>query len=327
MKILFIGNFQAGPGGEAADETHLSRELSFLGHEVIQIARDEWREYILEEQPQNKYKVPEDLKVDIILIAKWHHFMDGRFIKEARDKYQAPVFYWVWDCMFHEAFPDWHVAMAKEANLLLSGELGFADLYKKLGIKFYYFQFDSTDSTFPPMNSEDKIYDVVYTGSCQLPRLELLKEINKAYPIQVFAYDYEEWRKHGFRAAPPVYGLEFNQVIAKSKIILGTSDGPDCFGYWSNRVGKVLFANGFLLQLYTPGMENFLADSCEYFSNAKEAIEKIKFYLNDNEAREKVLVKNILTNRDKWSSTYKVRQLVILIDRYLKGNPEKWMLP
>jgi spore maturation protein CgeB len=326
MNILFIGNFQNGPGGEAADESHLAREMADLGHEVMIIPRDEWREYVIENQPKDKYRVPEDFKPDIILIAKWHHFYDGSFIKVARKKYGVPVFYWVWDCMFHEAFPEWHIAMAREANLLLSGELGFANLYREKGVNFYYFQFDSTDKKFLPMVSNQKEFDVIYTGSCQLNRLPLLKEINKVHPIQVFAYDFEEWRKHGFAAAPAVYGQEFNEIIGKSKIVLGTSDGPNCYGYWSNRVGKVLYAGGFLLQLYTPGMEVIIGDSCEYFSTAEEANYKIDHYLANSAAREQILQNNILSGREKWTSEYKVRQLTILMERYLKGNPELWNL-
>ncbi len=330
MNIIFIGNFQNGPGGEAADETHLARELESLGNTVHRVPRDEWREYIQENRPVSKYKVPEDPeKIDIILISKWHHFYDEKFVNEAREKYDAPVFYWVWDFMTQD-LPDWHVKMAQASNLYLSGELGLSRKYHELDIPFYYFQFDSCDGDFPPMSTEEKEFDVVFTGSCtnQNGRLDILKEINKEVKIQVFAHDFEEWRKQGFQAAPAVYGLEFNQVIAKSKIILGTSAGPDCYGYWSNRVGKVLHAGGFLLQWYTPGMEVIIGDACEYFSDAEEAVEKIKFYLEHPEERGEFFAKNIYSGRIRWTSNYKVRQLQILMERYKKDLGKRiWMLP
>lgn len=328
MNILFIGNYALGPGGEPADETHIVRELELQGHTVYRVPRDEWREYVIEGFPKEKYKVPENITVDIAIICKWHHFYSGLFIESIKDKYKCPVFYWVWDYMEGNSVDDWHMKMAKEADLYLSGEIGLAHYYHNNDIKFYYFQFDSTDE-FPRMHSNEKLYDVVFLGSCtnQNGRLDLLKEINKRVKIQIFAPDYEQWRKEGFSAAPPAYGWDFNRIISKSKIVLGTSAGANCFGYWSNRVGKVLGAGGFLLQKFTPGMETVIGPACEYFSTPDEAIEKIHYYLNNEGAREKVISNNILLNPSRWYSSFKVQQLIILLERYLKGDHKEWMLP
>lgn len=331
MIINFVGLFGISGSGEVSDETHLARELESLGHVVRRIPRDEWREYVLE-YPNGKYKgVPEDLKADINLIAKWHHFYDERFIKTLKDLSNAPVFYWVWDNMEGHTPDDWHIKMAKESDLYLSGELGLASWYKMNKVPFYYFQFDSCDGEFPAMSSSksDKQYDVVFLGSCtnQNGRLDILKEINKQIPIQVFGPDYEEWRKQGFKAEPAVYELEFNRIVAKSKIILGTSANVNIFGYWSNRVGKVLHAGGFLLQWYTPGMELFLADCAEYFSTVEEAVEKIKYYLANPDKIVPFWENNVYLGRERWTSAYKVRQLSVLMDRYVKTKGEGWMLP
>lgn len=334
MNILFIGNFQTGPGGEPADETHLVRELGTHGNVVHAIPRDEWREYVLEGYPQNKYSVPTDGIWDIAIICKWHHFYDGRFIDAIREKYKCPVFYWVWDNMEGHTLGDWHMNMAQRADLYLSGELGLAKWYHDNGVKFYYFQFDSVDGLVPEYSSItssiEKVYDVVYLGSCtnQNGRLDILKEINKEVKIQVFGHDYEQWRKEGFLASPAVYGADANEVILRSHIVLGTSAGQKIFGYWSNRVGRVLQVGGFLLQWFTPGMESVIADSCDYFSTAKEAISKIKFYLENPKEIERFLVANQADNRNRWTSSHKTMQLSILCDRYLK-DPDKnlWMLP
>lgn len=328
MKILFIGNYQTGPGGEMADEVHLTRELESQGHVVYRTGRDEWREYVIEGQPKNKYHtVFEDVKPDIVIICKWHHFYDGSFIEVAKAKYGCPVFYWVWDWMNGE---EWHIAMAKAADLYLSGELGSATYYHQLGIKFYYFQFDSCDGKDLPMAFDNKEYEVVFLGSHtnQNNRLDILREINREVKIKVFAYDWEEWQKDGFDASPAVYGQRFNEIVAKSKIVLGTSANVNCFGYWSNRVGKVLYAGGFLLQWYTPGMENTLGDCCEYFNTSQEAIEKIRYYLDNDKARQEFWSRNILLGRIRWTSEYKVRQLGIIMDRYLKSEKGAlWILP
>lgn len=327
MNIVFIGNTLTGPGGEAADETHLVRELRDDGHVVYFVPRDEWREYVIEGGPRKKYKVPEGVDADIIIICKWHHFYDGSFIEYARDKYKAPVFYWVWDWMGGE---DWHLKMARAADLYLSGELGAAQYYTMKGVKFYYFQFDVCDGQYPAMESNEKDIDVVFLGSVsnQNGRLTLLEEINKEVKIEVYSPDWDEFERNGFSAHPPVYGLEFNKIIARSKIILGTSANSECFGYWSNRIGKVLHAGGFLLQWYTPGMESIIGPACEYFSTAEEAIAKIRFFLAHPKEVEEVRRNNSLLNRGRWTSKYKIKQLSILMDRYLKDNKgAAWMLP
>lgn len=330
MNILFIGNTQSGPGGEPADETHLVRELKDYGNKVAFVPRDEWREYVEERFPKGKYKVPEpqEFHPDIAIICKWHHFYDARFINAIKERYNCPVVYWVWDFMGDES---WHISMAKAANIYLSGELGQAGHYASLDIPFYYFQFDSTDKQFLTGWTEDrnKKYDVVFTGSCtnQNERLDILKEINKEIPIRVYGPDFEEWKKQGFDAYPPVYGQEFNNLITYSRIILGTSANKNLFGYWSNRIGKVLWARGFLLQWYTPGMESIIGDACEYFSSAEEAIRKIKFYLKNPVAREKFFEKILFSGPDRWTSEYKIRQLMILLDRYLYTKGKGWMLP
>ena len=152
-----------------------------------------------------------------------------------------------------------------------------------------------------------------------------MKEINKAHPIKVFSWNYEEWRKEGFDASPAVYGEEFNQAVADSKIILGFNVNTNCWGYWSNRVGKVTVAGGFLLQQYVPGMEQFLTSNVDYFSTPDEAVEKINYYLSVKGAFERMdKILNSERFSYKFTSQYKVAQLVVLMERFLKGNNKLW---
>jgi len=326
MKINFVGLFnQPGYVGEVSDETHIARELESLGHSVRKLPRDEWREYVIEKFPVGKYKnIPEDLKADINLIAKWHHFYDGDFIDALREKSGGPVFYWVWDFMDNEGFPEWHVKMTRAADLYLSGEEGIKVKYKAIGVKHYYFQMDVCDGKIPVYYNLKKVHDVIFTGSCigQGNRKEWLQIINKEVPVKIWGWGHEDWKKLGFEANPPVYGAEYNKLIAESHIVLGFSVEPNCFGYWSNRVGKVLRAGGFLLQEYSPGMEQYLDNrAVDYFSSPEEAVIKIKRHLL-NKNTELFFSEEV----NKYTSRYKVKQLEILMDRYLKGKPEEWIL-
>lgn len=316
MIINFVGNFTNGYSGEVADETHIARSLEELGHTVVRIPRDEWREHVLN---GNIYPdLPADLHADINIICKWHHFFDGRFIETLRDASEAPVFYWVWDSIDLDI--KWHVDMAQHADLYLSGELGRAEEFRKLVIPFYYFQFDCVDSDVPTGASRELIYDVSYLGSYdnQRGRMDILRAINKEVPINVWGNGWEKWEKDNFICHDPAYGKDANAIIAQSKIILGTSCDPHLFGYWSNRVGRVLRAGGYLLQQYTPGMESFLHDYVDYFSTPQEAIDKIKAFNYTP----------INTYPELWTSKQKAKDLTILIERYLKEDQGKdWLLP
>ena len=329
MIINFVGNYQSGYVGELADESHLADSLESLGHTVRRIPRDVWREWVLGNYTSRPNQIPADMRSDINIIAKWHHFFDGQFVAKLRKQSESPVFYWVWDYMYDQAFPEWHISMAKEADLYLSGEAGVFPEYVKLGVKPYYFQFDVCDGRLPTfkMEDEDKSIDVSFFGSYlkQGERIEFLKEINKVHPIKIFSWNYEEWRKEGFDASPAVYGEEFNEKVAQSKIILGFNVNPNCWGYWSNRVGKVTRAGGFLLQQYSPGMEQFLSTNVDYISSPIEAIEKITFYLSPEGAkiREKRL-KDSKRFDYRFTSQHKVAQLVTLMDRFLHSNNKLW---
>lgn len=314
MIVNFVANFNAGYVGEVGDATHLARELEVLGHTVRKIPQDEWREHVLSamEYPN----VPKDLKADINIILKWHHFGEG-YIKQLRQESNAPVFYWVWDYMQNE---DWHLKMIEECDLYLGNDIRNG-LYKE---KAYYFPFDIADGDLPRFQTQEKKYDVVFFGSWigQGDRQVWLKELASYIPIKVFSWNHKDWPVE-FNASPAVYGEDFNRTVAESKIVLGFSVEPSCWGYWSNRVGKTLLAGGFLLYQYAPGMELFLRDGVEYFSTIDEAKEKIDYYLMADTERERTARIGRMIGEERFSSKARVKDLCILIERYLQ-NHDGW---
>lgn len=323
LKINFVGNFNRGYVGELADEVHLARELEFLGHTVTKVPRDQWKAFVDGETPNADWVLPQ--KADINIICKWDAFNDEKYVDELRKASSGPVFYFVWDFMLNPDLPDWHINMARAADLYLSGERGIFDLYKKEGVRPYYFQMDVCDGNIPTFYNEEKKYDVVFTGSYlgQGDRIEFLRKINAEIPITIFSWNYQEWQKEGFISYPAVYGADYNKLIGQSRIVLGLSVEPHCEGYWSNRVGKVLRAGGFLLQQYAPGMERFGSqEGVLFFSTPEEAIQNIRDFLD----------KGTIDTRDlylssKWTSRRKMQELSILMERFLKeGNGEKWLI-
>ncbi len=316
MKIGFIGNFARGYVGEISDETHLSLEIENLGHTVYRIPRDEWREHVRD--GKHYINVPDDVTFDAVILCKWPHFYDGTFAEKAREKYKCFVLYWTWDFMDGDTGPDWHQKMIMASNLYLGNDVR---TYKNIpSQKLYYFPMDVSDKQFDRIEASKK-YDVVFFGSYfpKGDRAEWLKEINKAFPIKIFAWNHEDWKKEGFDVEPAVYGDDFVQKVAESRIILGFNVNDHCWGYWSNRVGKTLTLGGFLLQRYVPGMELFLRDGVDYFSSIDEAKEKIDYYLKFPQKREEVAQRGYEIGRERFTSASRIKELMILIDRFKKG--------
>lgn len=324
MIVNFVGNFQNGYVGEVSDCVHLAREMEALDHVVRRIPQDEWREHVIHGDPYPH--VPADIKADINIITKWHHFDTGVFAHTLKTRSGAPVFYWVWDYMWDEGIPEWHRLMCKASDLYLTNEVGVRDLYRSENVmNMYYFPFDVCDGNIPIFRSTEKKYDVVFTGSCisQGHRMDWLPQIHRETPVTIFSWNWQEWEKMDIPAHPAVYGDQYNRVISESKVVLGMSVNPDCYGYWSNRVGKVLRAGGCLLYEYAPGMELYLGDAVSYFSSPEEAIEKIRYFLSHEDERMKA-EQNALNAGERFTSSYRVKQLMILIDRYLKTGGRRW---
>lgn len=322
MKIGFIGNFSRGYVGETSDESHLSLEMENLGHQVYRIPRDEWRENV--RQGLKYTNVPEDVTFDCVVIAKWPHFYDGSFTEKAREKYKCPVFLWVWDMMMDndQKLPEWHVKMIQGADMYLGNDVRTPAYMNDpiLSKKAYYFPFDVSSKEFDRVEAEKK-YDVVFFGShmAKGDRVEWIRKINQIYTVKIFSWNYQEWQKEGFDAEPAIYGEEFARKVAESKIVLGFNVNDHTWGYWSNRVGKVLTVGGFLLYRYVPGMELFLRDGAEYFSSPDEAIQKIAYYLEHERERQAIANRGYEIGRDRFTSKARMKELMILIERFRKG--------
>lgn len=324
MKINFIGNFQTGYVGEVGDATHLVRELEALGHTVQRVPQDIWKAYADGERNSN-WEGLLPMKADINIICKWHHFNKSDYIVALKMLTEVPVFYWVWDYMWDQGIPDWHLNMVRAADLYLGNDVRCGYYPLDLKDKLYYFPFDVADGSIPKFDNP-KLYDVGFFGSWigQGNRQEWLREINKTNPVTVFSWNHNEW-PDDFEVYNAVYGEDFNRRVSECKIILGFSVEPDCWGYWSNRTGKTLLAGGFLLYQYAPGMELFFRNGMEYFSSIEEAREKIDFYLIAETERNAVAKEGHRIAKDRFSSQERVKDLVILIERFLRKKG-RWQL-
>lgn len=321
--INFIGSFTQGYVGEKADEVHLAANLEKLGHKVVKVPRDQWKAYTDGRKPNDDWVLPKP--ADINIVCKWHHFNDKKYVEKLREETGAPVFYWVWDFMDYDP-KGFHYKMAKASDLLLTND-GFNRVPKE--IDWHYFPFDVSEWIDPLRFSEivdikdTGKYDIGFFGSClkKGDRLEFLRYLQDYYEPRIYAWNADEWRKEGFKDVhKAVYGEDFAREVNKIKIILGFNVNDHTWGYWSNRVGKTLNAHGFLLQRYVPGMELFLSDGAAYFSDKIEMIKKIEYYLDHPKEAREISQMGSTYAYLRLTSYDRMKDLSILIDRYLKGG-------
>lgn len=324
MKINFIGNYQSGYVGEVADETHLANELEELGHEVKRVPRDVWKAWcdgLREPQWEAQLPMPD---VDINIICKWPHFNDAQYITHLNPwTKKAPTLYWSWDYFGWPFIPDWHKHMTFMADVHLTNEGGdLGEMWNK-GVAARYFPFDVADKNIDKYQFPiDKKYEVAFFGSYVQAghRIEYLTHIKDLVPLKIFSWNWQEWKKLGFDAEPAVYGMEFAKKVAQTRIVLGMSVEPNCWGYWSNRIGKTLCVGGFMLQEYAPGMELAFGDSIAYFSSKEELMDQIDYYLLAHSERYIIQERGYKLGRKRFTSRARVRDLVVFMERYLKRS-------
>jgi hypothetical protein len=309
MKINFIGSTTVGMTGEKADEVLLVEELRKQGQEVNFIPRDIWKAYVDGEWNDDWKRYLDDLNSDINIICKWYAFDKGIYIDKLKKESGSKVLYWVWDWM--DGFPHGHKDMVMASDLYIANDV-MHNQYKFIP-HAYYFPFDVADGNIFTQE-EEKVYDVTFFGSFlhQGLRKDWIPEIAKSCRLKIFSSNYQEWTKLGLDADPAVWGDDFATKVAQSKICLQFSVDDNTWGYWSNRVGKILTQGGFLLAHYAPGMELFLRDGVEYFKTIDECKQKINYYLEHEDERVKIADKGYDISA-RFTVEARIKDLLILI--------------
>ena len=113
----------------------------------------------------------------------------------------------------------------------------------------------------------------------------------------------------GFNNIEPIWGSNYFFHLTKSKIAINISRGKYQKLYSSDRVSS-LMGNGLLVFIEKKtGLQKMIKDKKEaiYFNNKKELINKIKYYLNNDNARIKIAKNGCLNYHKKFSNTNVVK--------------------
>ena len=315
LKILWIGGLTGVTGtGEQPDELHMARCLKEAGVDVTTVDRAEVHAFFKGAKQDN---IPPEGKYDIIILGKWHHFTE-EIIKGIKQRYQGKLVYFLWDWM---GVPTgWHEMILKNCDLYLSGELGLPwnEYYVEHGIKFQYFNWDSSDGQYDQL-PRNEIYDVVFTGTYiqKSYRNAWLKKIHDRFNLTIFSWDYAKWREQGFNAEPGKYDSNFNQLSAQSRVMLcfnWPEPNLETMGYQSNRIGKILTTGGLPFVHYFPMAERLLGDKVPMFYKEVDMMENLKWFLDNPIQRETARVAAYDFGRANYTTQTRMKQLKLILE-------------
>jgi glycosyltransferase involved in cell wall biosynthesis len=291
-KISLMGNFGMSYGAKC-DENYIADGFRNLNIEVFE------------------NEIPE--QVDLILT-----FKNKKYGKEDIKKWKekAPVWAWTFDNI--DRFP-WFYEYAKECDLWLGEELGRRERFIRDGLPFYYFPYHAVPSgTFSPVKMEKK-YEVVFTGTpygsdYRPDKFELLRTIQDKFDLHVFGNNEDGWKQQGIKNVhPPAFDEELAKIYGQSKIVLAISN-CQCEGYWSIRTTQALMCGAFTLARFTPQMEKELKDNVVYFNDIPSCLEKIEYYLKNDEERETITKKGYEFALRNLTTEQRLKELLILFE-------------
>lgn len=231
--------------------------LNGINKEIIELVRREHPKYVLWVAIGEYYEIEESTFVEIrnegSVIVGWFFDVDIRF--DYYSKWWVPyIDYFVTDDV--EAVPKFRKLGAWAMQAVCTGKAMELD-----------------------WSSQNEIYEMSFVGSLRANRKQYLNEIkNRNLPITLFGLSWGKFASHE----------EMLKIFAGSRINLNFSmNYTNAKLAIKARIFEVCLAGGFLLTEYFPGIEDYFEIDKEIvcFRNAEEMVEKIKYYLNNDEER------------------------------------------
>lgn len=285
MKILVIGRQHPVHPDEIMEEAEIAKSLGELENEVGYA------------HPQNYKEMMGNDFWDVIFIAKQD--LDWEFVFSQKGK--AKIAYWMPDhCYLWEMESKWQ-QIALEADVWIGCDYGNIQWALDNFVNYFYWKFDvgcsvhqrNTDPVPQQDYSNTPYPDVVPIGFIgnwvhNEFRTNMLKDLQSFFPTDLHITT-QSLREMSQKLRldnihNPLFAKSHNALINITKINL-CIENTIAYGFWSNRIGKILCAGGFVLAYYIKGMEKVFGDNIEYFTTVGEAVEKINYWLAHDEER------------------------------------------
>ncbi len=311
MKILYAGNTNILYGAEAFIAKHLKK----AGHEVFELVYPTFaKDYslingILEEQII-------EIKPDMVLCGK----VPGLKFKDIirlKETYNVPFVQWIFDKMrdINEIDPkgkirsreSWWVPQAKAFDKVFNAEDNQHDYYNSIGINHSILREGADIDIFKPVTVKQQTQsnhgaDVEFHGA-------IYNDFRKNIIETLYTMPDVDFKHH-----KNIRIDELNAVLNCSKICISTNYSDFTSSGWSARVVEAMAAGILVLSPNIPPMEKegFIDKENIVFYKAREVkdlVEKVKYYLKNEEERNKIAKAGIEMIREKHNWDVRIEKL------------------
>lgn len=187
-----------------------------------------------------------------------------------------PNIYWMSDTHINngqegDSYP-YRRDMARKFDKVFAAQKNAVEWLKRDGIEAEWLPHAFEPLAYPKFDYASKDYDVCFVGNVNSPnRVEFLDRMFKEFPNFFFG-------QRRFQEAA--------EKFCKSKIVLNIAMTDDA----NMRLWECLGTGSFLLTNWIPTIEELFEDGKHLvlYKSLDEAVDKAKFYLNNDEAREKI---------------------------------------
>lgn len=188
------------------------------------------------------------------------------------------------------AYSDYHAELSRVVDRIYITNKTHIQINSEKGLgNFSYLPCPTDPEVFKAVPAE-KTYDLLFIGNNNNDsRLDLLKRLGEKFNLAVAGAN---WEETGLQALPSAYGEHFSGVCAKAKILLGLvgDEWKHLEAYFSNRLVNVLATGSFLIQTYTPGLEEVFTnrEHLVWYQNEAELFDLIGYYVHNDSERRKI---------------------------------------
>ncbi len=268
---------------------YFKRAFQRLGHQTYWIKYLKLKSYLGE-------KAATALVDKMMALAKpdllFFHGRDISYELLLKAKKRMPVVMYYDDCIrgSRRSFAE-VIKQGQQADIMYLTNRGEVAQYREHGVNARFITGGCDPAAHRMVGRTDSLYqsDVAFIGRPNTPeRAEFMQVLAKKFDLKLWG---SGWEKYGLSAvATDVYASEYRQICAGSKIMLGWNIDPTIDLYFSNRTWYTLGCGGFLLTAYSPSLQELLGrgQELDWFETVEECCEKIEYYLQHDEERQKI---------------------------------------
>jgi len=287
--------------------TYIYNSLVQMGHRV---ATFDWR--LTAEQlgadkiDTNFINAHKELKPDLTIICKGLG-ISGEAVKEVKSFHKNPITCWIFDVTIGGtmvAETKSYVDFIKEVDTFYTIDNDALEDLKKLGVNAKWLTEgcyipDHDEAVFNSFQGKKYGADIVFlgsVGSIHKNREKFLKRIHdEGFDFKIYGNVFYQPNEEPDWIIEHHTGFEainnYHSIISQaSKIVIGLDGWTDRSKAWSARLYRTLCPGGFYLTTHTKDIEKYFksGETLDTFKDEDEMVEKILYWLNNDEKRQKV---------------------------------------